>query len=100
MSDDDLLTTGNVARHNITAAVVEMEFKIPISVNAPVPIPAGNEAEYVIWFIDIDVADRSTRASSSLSAVSDTFGAKVLFPTAMCYILAGVPPVPMALDAK
>ena len=68
LSPDALLTAGNVVRQSIVPP--DEALKIPASVTAPVPVPAGNVAVYVIVFVDTTVEERATRPPSVPKVVS------------------------------
>ena len=91
VSPASLFFTANTARLTKVPALAALNK--PISVTAPVPVPAGNTAEYVTTFVATDppAAVRATRAISVPSVVSPTAAATTPVPHAMWLSCAGWP---------
>ena len=79
-----LLTTGNVVRHS--KVPVEEPFKIPASVIAPVPVPAGNVAVAVTVFVLAEKEETVTRPASMPRVVSPTIGVPVPVPVSYTHL--------------
>jgi|OM-RGC.v1.033285243 hypothetical protein len=80
-SADPLFTTEKTVRHSIVP--LEEAFKIPASVKAAVPVPAGKVAVYVTTALETLVLAKATRADSETKAVCPALADVVLVPTAM-----------------
>jgi len=84
LSPAALLTTGNVVLQSIVPA--EFAFKIPASVIAPVPVPAGKVAVAVTVAPLEEKEAKVTRPASVPKTESATAGVAVPVPIAICDI--------------